>query len=101
KLEKILASEKELLKVIKTELKEVCDKYADARRTTIISDDTKSKIDVEELIVVEEVMITVSNDGFIKRIPLKNYNRSNSDPDDIEYREGDYLKYLISSNTKD
>ena len=101
KLEKILGSEKELLKVIKAELKEVCDKYADDRRTTIISDDTKSKIDVEELIVVEEVMITVSNDGFIKRIPLKYYNRSNSNPDDIEYREGDYLKYLISSNTKD
>lgn len=101
KLEKILGSEKELLKVIKAELKEVCDKYADERRTTIISDDTKSKIDAEELIVVEEVMITVSNDGFIKRIPLKNYNRSNSNPDDIEYREGDYLKYLLSSNTKD
>lgn len=101
KLEKILASEKELLKVIKSELKEICDKYADERRTQIISDDTQSKIDVEELIVVEEVMITISNDGFIKRIPLKNYNRSNSDPNDIEYREGDFLKYLISSNTKD
>ena len=34
-------------------------------------------------------MITVSKDGFIKRIPSKNYNRSNSNPDDIEYREGD------------
>ena len=101
KLEKILSSEKELLKVVKKELKEVCDKYADDRRTEIISDDTQSKIDVEELIVVEEVMITVSNEGFIKRIPTKNYNRSNSDPEDIEYREGDYLKYLIKSNTKD
>lgn len=101
KLEKILSNEKELLKVIKSELKEVCDKYGDDRRTTIISDDTQSKIDVEELIVVEEVMVTVSNDGFIKRIPIKNYNRSNSDPADIEYREGDYLKYLIKSNTKD
>ena len=101
KLEKILANEKELLKVIKKELKEVCDKYSDERRTAIISDDTQSKIDVEELIVVEEVMVTVSNEGFIKRIPLKNYNRTNSDPEDIEYREGDYLKHLIKSNTKD
>ena len=101
KLEKILAHEKELLKVIKTELKEVCDKYADERRTAIIEDDTQSKIDAEELIVIEEVMITVSKDGFIKRIPLKNYNRSNSNPDDIEYREGDSLEYLISSNTRD
>lgn len=101
KLEKILAHEKELLKVIKAELKEVCDKYADERRTAIIEDDTQSKIDAEELIVIEEVMITVSKDGFIKRIPLKNYNRSNSNPDDIEYREGDKLEYLISSNTRD
>lgn len=101
KLEKILSNEKELLKVVKTELKEVCDKYGDDRRTKIIADDNKSKIDVEELIIVEEVMITISKDGFIKRMPIKTYNRSNSNPEDIEYREGDSLKYLISSNTTD
>ncbi|MBE6071703.1 MAG: DNA topoisomerase IV subunit A [Clostridium butyricum] len=101
RLEKILSSEKELLKVIKKELQEVADKYGDERRTEIIYDDTISKIDLEELIVVEEVMITISSDGFIKRIPLKNYNRSNSNPEDIEYREGDSLKYLLSANTKD
>jgi len=101
KLEKILSSEKELLRVVKSELQEVSDKYADKRRTEIIHDDNESKIDIEELIIVEDVMITVSKDGFAKRIPLKNYNRSSSDPEDIEYREGDSLKYLISSNTKD
>ena len=101
KLEKILSSEKELLKVIKNELKEISEKYGNKRRTEIIKDDNESKIDIEELIVVEEVMITISKDGFIKRIPLKNYNRSSSNPEDIEYREGDSLKYLINSNTKD
>jgi Type IIA topoisomerase (DNA gyrase/topo II, topoisomerase IV), A subunit len=101
KLEKILSSEKELLKVVKSELQEVSDKYGNKRRTEIIHDDNESKIDIEELIVVEEVMITISKDGFIKRIPLKNYNRSSSNPEDIEYREGDSLKYLIHSNTKD
>jgi topoisomerase IV subunit A len=101
KLEKILSSEKELLKVVKSELQEVSDKYGNKRRTQIIHDDNESKIDIEELIVVEEVMITISKDGFVKRIPLKNYNRSSSNPEDIEYREGDSLKYLISSNTKD
>ncbi|WP_297417158.1 DNA topoisomerase IV subunit A [Clostridium sp.] len=101
KLEKILSSEKELLKVVKTELKEISDKYGNERRTKIIHDDSESKIDIEELIVVEDVMITISKDGFVKRIPLKNYNRSSSNPEDIEYREGDSLKYLISSNTKD
>jgi topoisomerase-4 subunit A len=101
KLEKILSGEKELFKVIKTELKEISDKFANKRRTAIVKDDSESKIDIEELIVIEEVMITISKDGFIKRIPLKNYNRSSSNPEDIEYREGDTLKYLISSNTKD
>ena len=101
KLEKILSSEKELFKVIKTELKEMSDKYGNKRRTEVVKDDNESKIDIEELIVVEEVMITISKDGFIKRIPLKNYNRSSSNPEDIEYREGDSLKYLINSNTKD
>ncbi|NFG39887.1 DNA topoisomerase IV subunit A [Clostridium botulinum] len=101
RLEKILSNEKELLKVIKFELKEISDKYGDERRTHIIEDDAKSKIDVEELIIVEEVMITLSKEGFIKRIPVKNYIRSNSNPEDIEYREGDKLEYLISSNTRD
>ncbi|NFN92716.1 DNA topoisomerase IV subunit A [Clostridium botulinum] len=101
RLEKILLNEKELLKVIKFELKEISDKYGDERKTHIIEDDTKSKIDVEELIIVEEVMITLSKEGFIKRIPVKNYIRSNSNPEDIEYREGDKLEYLISSNTRD
>jgi len=101
KLEKILSNEKELFKVIKTELKEISDKYGNKRRTAVVKDDSESKIDIEELIVIEEVMVTISKDGFIKRIPLKNYNRSSSNPEDIEYREGDTLKYLISSNTKD
>ena len=46
-------------------------------------------------------MVTVSNDGFIKRLPMKTYKRSNSDENDIDYREGDFLKYLIPSNTKE
>lgn len=101
KLRKILADEKELLKVIKEELKEVTDKYRNSRRTQIVEDDSEAKIDIEELIVVEDVMITLSKDGFIKRIPLKTYNRSNSNAEDIDYREGDELKFLVKSNTTD
>ena len=99
RLRKILADEKELLKVIKTELKEITDNYRNPRRTKIVEDDSEAKIDIEELIVVEDVMITLSKDGFIKRIPLKTYNRSNSNADDIDYREGDELKFLVKSNT--
>ena len=100
-LKAILSDEKELLKVIKEELKEISDKYKNPRRTEIVEDDREAKIDVEELIVVEDVMITLSKDGFIKRIPYKNYIRSNSKAEDIEYREGDELKFLIKSNTRD
>ncbi|MEE0933040.1 MAG: DNA topoisomerase IV subunit A [Clostridium sp.] len=99
RLRKILADEKELLKVIKLELKEITDRFRNPRRTMIVEDDSEAKIDLEELIVVEDVMITISKDGFIKRIPVKTYQRSNAKAEDIEYREGDELKFLFKSNT--
>lgn len=99
RLRKILENEKELLKVIKLELKEITDSFRNPRRTMIVEDDSEAKIDLEELIVVEDVMVTLSKDGFIKRIPLKTYQRSNAKAEDIEYREGDELKFLFKSNT--
>ena len=100
-LRKILENESVLLGVIKDELKEVAEVYGDERRTALIEDESEAKIDLEELIVAEDVMVTLSNERFIKKIPLKTYNRSNVDENEIEYREGDYLKFLIKSNTKD
>lgn len=99
RLRKILENEKELLKVIKAELKEITDRFRNPRRTMIVEDDSEAKIDLEELIVVEDVMVTLSKDGFIKRIPVKTYQRSNAKAEDIEYREGDELKFLFKSNT--
>ncbi|MGL5648549.1 MAG: DNA topoisomerase IV subunit A [Clostridium sp.] len=101
RLKKILGSEKELLKVVKKELIEVSEKYKDDRRTRIIEDDSEAKIDMEELVVVEDIMVTISNEGFIKRMPHKNYLRSNADEKEIDYREGDFLRFLIQSNTRD
>lgn len=100
-LRKILENESVLLGVIKDELKEVAEVYGDERRTALIEDESEAKIDLEELIVAEDVMVTLSNEGFIKKLPLKTYNRSNVDENEIEYREGDYLRFLIKSNTKD
>ncbi|WP_196000248.1 DNA topoisomerase IV subunit A [Clostridium sp. 1001271B_151109_B4] len=99
RLRKILSDEKTLLNVVKTELKEITDKYRNPRRTMIVEDDSEAKIDLQELIVVEDVMVTLSKDGFIKRIPVKTYQRSNAKAEDIEYREGDELKFLFKSNT--
>ena len=99
KLRKILSHDKTLLEVIKTELKKITDKYRNPRRTMLVEDDSEAKIDLQELIVVEDVMVTLSKDGFIKRIPLKTYQRSNAKAEDIDYREGDELKFLFKSNT--
>jgi len=101
KLTKILEDDKELLKVIKTELTEVRDKFGDPRKTKIVEDDEEAKIDLEEIIPFEDVIVTLSNEGFIKRVPLKTYNRSNVDIEDIEHREGDFNRFLFNSNTKD
>lgn len=101
RLKNILDKEKELLKVIKNELKEISDKYSDDRRTMIIHNDEEGKIDLDELIVVEDVVMTLSKEGFIKRLPQKVYNRLNANPEDIDYREGDSLRFTINGNTKD
>lgn len=101
RLNKILSSEKELLKIIKKELLEVKEKYGDDRKTAIVEDDEEAKIDIEELIIEEDIVVTMSKEGFIKRVALKTYNRSNGAVEDIEYREGDSNKFLINSNTKD
>ena len=99
RLKRILEHERELLKVVKSELKEITDKYRNPRRTALIEDDSEAKIDIEELIVVEDIMITLSKEGFIKRIPVRTYQRSNAKPEDIDYREGDELRFCFKSNT--
>jgi topoisomerase-4 subunit A len=98
---KILDNKHELLKVIKTEISEIKEKYNDPRRSEIIEDDNEAKIELDDLIVVEDIMITLSNDGYVKRVPMKSYNRSNTEIEDIDYREGDFNTYLIQTNTKD
>ncbi|NEU03456.1 DNA topoisomerase IV subunit A [Clostridium senegalense] len=101
KLRKILSDEKELIKVIRKELLEIKDKYNDDRRTVIVENDEEAKIEVEELIIEEDVVITLSNEGFVKRIAQKSFIRTSQDINDIEHREGDFNKFLIHGNTKD
>jgi DNA gyrase/topoisomerase IV subunit A len=100
-LNKILGSEKELIKVIKKELLEVKEKYDDPRRTTILEDDSDAKIDLEELIVEEDVVVTMSRDGYIKRTSLKSFTRTTQNTEDIEYREGDFNRFFFECNTRD
>ncbi|UZW15971.1 DNA topoisomerase IV subunit A [Clostridium pasteurianum] len=99
KLKNILEKERELLKVIKTEMKAIREKYGDERRTEIIENEEEAKIDLEDLIIVEDTVVTLSKEGYIKRIAQKTYARSNTNVEDIEYREGDCNRFLFNSNT--
>ncbi len=72
-LKDILAHEQRVLDIIKTELKEMSDTYGDERRTEI--DPNEIDADEEDLIPNEKVVVTVSNDNYIKRIPLNAYRQ--------------------------
>lgn len=101
KLKNILENESVLLDVVKSALSDVKEKYGDKRRTEIVEDGNVANIDIEDFILVEDIVITMSKDGFIKRISQKTYQRSNTNIEDIEYRDGDMSKFLFNSNTKD
>ena len=100
--EKILSSESEILKIIKEELQELREKYGDARRTQITEAD--EDIDLEDLIEPEEMVVTVSNQGYIKRMPLDLYkaqNRGGKGVRGATTKEDDFIEHLFVANTHD
>lgn len=102
KLKAILADEKVLYGVIKTELLEVKAKYGDDRRTKII--DNVCEIDFEDLIEEETNVITLTHMNYIKRTPLATYksqNRGGRGIIGIQTREEDFVKNLFLSSTHD
>jgi DNA gyrase/topoisomerase IV subunit A len=97
--EAILASEKLLIKLIKKELLEIKKKYSSERRTDIVEDGTKAEIKTEDLIYVEDVVVTLTHNQDIKRIPIKAFNRSSRDVEVVDTREMDYIEFLVDSST--
>jgi DNA gyrase subunit A len=73
RFKEILADSREVLNIIKQELSELVGKYGDARRTQII--EAEVEIDLEDLIQEEEVAVTITSDGYIKRQPLTAYRQ--------------------------
>ena len=98
-LSTILASEVQLMKVIKTELLDIKKRFTDPRRTKIIDDSTKADIKAEDLIYVEDTIITLTRNQDIKRIALKSFNRSSRDVEAAETREMDYIEFQVDSAT--
>lgn len=99
RLEAILGSEKRLINLIKKELLEIKKKYADERRTKIIEDETKAEIKTEDLIHVEDAVITLTHNQDIKRVPIKAFSRSSKDVEVVDTREMDYIEFLVESAT--
>ncbi|MTW84863.1 DNA topoisomerase IV subunit A [Virgibacillus dakarensis] len=98
-LEAILASEKKLLQTIKTDLKQLKKTYADKRRTIIEDEIEELKINIEVMVASEDVLVSVSKDGYIKRTSLRSYGASNGE--DFAIKEEDHLVGLIELNTTD
>ncbi|HID39078.1 MAG TPA: DNA gyrase subunit A, partial [Calditrichaeota bacterium] len=99
-LKAILASKERQLEIIKDELDEVDRKYSDERRTEIVT--TMEDLTVEDLIAEEDVVITISRKGFIKRFPLAEYrtqNRGGRGVMGATTKEEDFIEHLFVANT--
>lgn len=103
KLEGILADEKEILKIIKTELLEMKEKYGDDRRSQIINHEL-GKFSDEELIPEEESVILLTNENYIKRTLLSEYRRQNrggKGKRGMTTKDEDIIDHLVPASTHD
>jgi DNA gyrase subunit A len=96
----ILSSEQLLMEIVSSELHAVRDKYSDDRRTEIVEEEGEFRI--EDLIAEEDVAITVSNTGYIKRTALTNYRtqrRGGLGRKGMSMREEDFVTHLFVAST--
>jgi DNA gyrase subunit A len=96
KLRAILADEKEIYKIIVGELQEIKKNYGDERRTQIV--DRSEDISIEDMIVDEDMAVTISHDGYIKRNPVSLYRaqrRGGKGKIGTTTKEEDFVEYLF------
>jgi len=98
-LTSILNDEKVLLKVIKNDLKRVKKTYTDDRRSVIEAEIEEIKINLEVMVASEDVIVTVTKDGYVKRTSQRSYAASNGQ--DFGMKEKDRLLSKIDINTTD
>lgn len=103
RFEEILADEKEILAIIKTELLEMKDKYGDERRSVIMNHEL-GKFSDEELIPEEESVILLTTENYIKRTLLSEYRRQNrggKGKRGMTTKEEDIIDHLVPASTHD
>ncbi|WP_107838011.1 DNA topoisomerase IV subunit A [Metasolibacillus meyeri] len=98
KLTSILNDEKKLARVIKQELLDVRKRFAEPRRSVIQAEIEEIKLTLDVLVPSEEVVVTVTKDGYVKRTSLRSHSASNGQ--DFAMKESDYLLYEETLNTQ-
>ncbi|MGD0952617.1 MAG: DNA gyrase subunit A [Methanotrichaceae archaeon] len=102
RLKKILSSNLEILNIIKEELKELCETYGDERRTQII--EAEGEVSREDLIQDEEVAVTITSSGYIKRQPVDVYRmqrRGGRGVIGAETKSEEFVTDVFTASTKD
>ena len=97
----LLADEKKLRGVIKDETKAIADKFGDKRRTEIVDGEIEN-INIEDLIKKEEMMILISNLGYVKRVPVssyKNQGRGGKGMQSAKLAEDDFIEQIFVAST--
>jgi DNA gyrase subunit A len=101
-LRAILADEKKVLGLVKTELKEIADRYGDDRRTEITA--AEGDLDIEDVIADEQMVVSITASGYAKRTPLNTYRqqrRGGRGVMGMNMKEGDYIEHLHVCSTHD
>lgn len=101
-LEEILKSEDRLNEIIKEELIEIKDRFSSERRTEI--EDSYDEIDIEDLIPNEPMVVTITHNGYVKRVPIKSYEkqkRGGKGKTAVTTHDDDFIERFFVSNTHD
>lgn len=99
-LEEILADEARVLEIIKEELAEIKSMYGDERRSEMAP--SEDELEIEDLIAVEEMAISLTKSGYVKRLPVTTYrtqNRGGIGVMGMELKDGDYIEHLFITTT--
>jgi DNA gyrase subunit A len=101
-LRELLGDEANVRALIKEELLEISERFADERRTTIAP--SEDELDIEDLIADQQMVITITKSGYIKRVPLATYRqqrRGGVGITGMDLKDGDYIEHLFVSSTHD
>ncbi len=102
-LKDLLSSEQKILGVVKEETQEISEKFGDDRRTEIIEEEAE-QINIEDLIAEEDMIILISNRGYIKRIPVTAYRRQGrggKGSSSANLKEDDFIEQVFIASTHD